>query len=85
MPLEGDVVPLEDTEEAKKNVISSTLVGKVICSKVLNRRAVKNILHKTWGEPATMTIAYLVQIPSSLILLKMKLPRRSWRRVPRML
>ena len=55
VPLEGDVVSLEEIEEAERSIISSTLVGKVICRKVLNRGAVKNILHKAWGEPTTMT------------------------------
>ena len=35
--LAGDVVPLEDYDESDKPIITSMLVGKVICSKTLNR------------------------------------------------
>ena len=55
VPLEGDVVPLEEVEEKETSVITSTLVGKVICNKILNRGAVKNILFQAWGEPQTLT------------------------------
>ena len=59
VPLEGDIVPLEDIEEAKRSIASSTLVGKIICNKTVNRGAVKSILFKAWGEPDSMSIADL--------------------------
>ena len=59
VPLEGGILPLEDIEEMEKKVISSTLVGRIICSKVLNKGAVKSILYKAWGEPISMTISDL--------------------------
>ena len=59
MPLEGDTVPLEDVEEKEGAIITSTLVEKIICSKVLNRGAVKNILVKAWGELGTLSITDL--------------------------
>ena len=59
VPLEGDIVPLEDVKEIEKGIISSTLVGKIICNKVLNKGAVKSILFKAWGEPDMMTMTDL--------------------------
>ena len=56
VPLEGDTMPLDDVEEKEVAVITFTLVRKIMCSKVLNRGAVKNILVKAWGEPSTMSI-----------------------------
>ena len=50
---------LEDVEESRNEVLTSTLVGKVIYSKVLNKWIVKNILVKAWGEPQTLTISDL--------------------------
>ena len=46
-PLEGNTVPLEDIKEKDQPLIPSTLVGKIICSKILNKRVVKNILVKS--------------------------------------
>ena len=46
IPLEGDIVPLEDCEESVQPITTSTLVGKVICEKPLNKGVVKNILTK---------------------------------------
>ena len=46
VPLEGDVISLEDVKESEKSVISSTPVGKITCSKILNRGVVKSILYK---------------------------------------
>ena len=59
IPLEGDVVPLEDVEQGEKPVITTTLVGKIICNKTLNKGAVKDILRKAWGEPTSLSIADL--------------------------
>ena len=59
MPLEGDTIPLEDIEESGTSIFSSTLVGKVLYSKTLNRGAVKSILHKAWGELASMSMTDL--------------------------
>ena len=50
---------LEDVEESRNEVLTSTLVGKVIYSKVLNKWIVKNILVKAWGKPQTLTISDL--------------------------
>ena len=57
--MERDVVPLKDVEQTGKSIISSTLVGKIICNKVLNRGVVKNILVKAWGEPISLSITDL--------------------------
>ena len=53
------LVPLEDVEEKGTAVISSTLVGKIICSKILNRNIVKSIIAKAWGEPDSLYISKL--------------------------
>ena len=36
IPLKDDLVPLEDVESREKELISSTLVGKIISIKILN-------------------------------------------------
>ena len=41
IPLEGDIVPLEDVEESNKEVVTTTVVGKIIFTKFLNRKAIK--------------------------------------------
>lgn len=56
IPLDGDVIPLEDCEEGEKPIVVSTLVGKVITNKALNKGAIKQILSKAWRDPPTMTI-----------------------------
>lgn len=58
MPLEGDVVPLEDCEESDKSIISATLVGKIICEKAFNK-VVKTIISKAWGCPKSLSIVDL--------------------------
>ena len=58
-PLERDIVSLEECENGEKAITTSTLVGKVICSKVLNRAPIKTILLKAWGEPKSMSITDL--------------------------
>ena len=37
IPLEGDIVPLEDCEEGDKPIVVSTLVGKIICMKTITK------------------------------------------------
>ena len=49
IPLESYVVPLKECKEGEKPITTVTLVGKVICSKNLNRGAVKAIHTKAWG------------------------------------
>ena len=56
VPLEGDIVPLEDVEGGEKAITTTTLVGKIICNKALNKGAVKNIVEKAWGEPNSLSI-----------------------------
>ena len=46
VPLEGDVVPLEDCEEGDKLITTATLVGKVLCTKTLNKGTVNTIVTK---------------------------------------
>ena len=59
IPLESDVVPLEECEESGKAITTTTLVGKVLCEKTLNRVVVKNIIVKAWGNPDLLSIVDL--------------------------
>ena len=47
IPLEGDVIPLEDCEESNKPMTTATLVGNIIYGKTLNRGAMRNIIRKS--------------------------------------
>ena len=46
IPLEGDIAPLEDVEHVESPIVTSTLVGKIINSKILNKGVVKGIIVK---------------------------------------
>ena len=76
IPLEGDIVPLEDCEESVQPITTSTLVGKVICEKPLNKGAVKNILTKVWGNPTTLSIVDLAENCFMFNFLDDELPKR---------